>query len=370
MSSFVIVSLLPKKIDKPSYLMCSFLVLFIYIPFSIIIFRTNEQWVNFEEGFILWCFVFVGVFLVTLSLHVRRINVAFPRKIKSTYVIYLTAIITVYYIVLTASNFTLVGIDKLTELNDVRSSSKVTGFSAYVYLWLISILLPYSIGVLFFNKKILFGMLFAFVYVYFSFSMGAKILLVAPITFFGLFIWFKKFNSDLRCLFWGVSCFIVFLYVFGIFSPETSYFMKALFFFRTISIPSLAFSIYYDYFNTNHLTYFTHIGIVADIFATKSQIALPVALHNWYGLGNFNANFLVNDGYASLGHVGIIIMAMVYALLIYILDICSCKKDSTVCLFSLVYIIMFQANISLFTLMVSHGLFMLPLLYLFVNDDF
>jgi hypothetical protein len=349
--------------------MCSFLCVFIYLPFSIIIFRINSEWIDFNQAFVMWIFVSVGMIIIISSLYIKRGVINIGNKIKPVYLIYITAILSMYFISVTLSNFTLVGIEQLTELNDVRSNSKISGISAYVYLWLISVLLPYTIGILVHNKKSMYGILFSFIYVYFSFSMGAKILLVAPITFIAIYIWIYRYKMHTRYLFSGVILFIISLYFLGVFFPEQIYFAKALFLFRTISIPNLGFAIYFDYFNDNTFTYFTHIGVVADIFSIKNDIPLPVRLHLWYGLGNFNANFIVNDGYASLGFIGIIIISIIYSGIGYVLDVCSKGKSRIVVFFSLVYIIMFQANISLFTLLLSHGLVFLPLLYIFVSDD-
>ena len=77
----------------------------------------------------------------------------------------------------------------------------------------------------------------------------------------------------------------------------------------------------------------------------------------------FNANFIANDGYASLGLVGIIIMGIVYSALIYFIDIFSSKVNLLVVGLSLTYIMMFQGNVSLFTLLLSHGLVWLFVVY-------
>jgi hypothetical protein len=163
-----------------------------------------------------------------------------------------------------------------------------------------------------------------------------------------------------------------FLYFIGLFSSEFAFLGNALFTFRTLSISSLSFALYFDYFKTVDFTYFQHLAFVHNftnilLSLERSFIPLPVNLASSYNLGNINANFIVNDGYSSLGFPGMILVSFFYSILMYVFDSLSRNVNKYFLFFSLTYFGMYLGNVSLFTLLLSHGLIIAMLYFLFFS---
>jgi hypothetical protein len=268
------------------------------------------------------------------------------------------------------TNLKFVGISQLALLNETRQSQPFSGLFIYFYLWIIT----FFIG-LFISEysrlsiRVKFTLV-GLVYFLFAFSMGAKILLVAPFVFLFVLLWLNYFNRKTYLFFLPFVLLFIVINLVSSFFPEIGFAINALFTFRTLSISSLSFVVYFDYFNTHEFTYFQHVGVVNNITSLfsdnlKDFVPLPVVLAEEYGLGNFNASFFVNDGYASLGYAGILLVTMLFSIIMYILDsVAKPIKLSTICL-SLTYFGMYLGNISLFTLLVSHGLILL-LFYFYI----
>jgi hypothetical protein len=70
---------------------------------------------------------------------------------------------------------------------------------------------------------------------------------------------------------------------------------------RMLAVPSLAMSIYSDFFSRNELTYFCQISALKQIMHCPYQDQLSIMMSGIYGLGNFNASLFATEGIASVG---------------------------------------------------------------------
>ncbi|HDY7659515.1 hypothetical protein J0J21_06260 [Vibrio vulnificus] len=363
---FLLFYLLPDKLNRASRVLVCFLNVCVLIPSTYILWNVNQAWLSENDAFVFLMTMYVCFLIINASLWVERKKITLSKRLDEKYLLTIAVVLLGYFVLKTSSTFSFVSILELQKLNEIRAETSIGGIWAYLYLWLISILLPYLIAVMYMNgysKKAFFVSL---VYVYFAFSMGAKILLVAPLVFLFLKTISKQMSTSKSQIVIGFSFAVIMVYVVGFFNASIGYAFKSLFIFRTLSIPNLAFPIYFDYFSKFDFTYFTHVGPLKSFATDIMEIPLAVRLHNEYGLGNFNANFLANDGYASLGLIGMVIMSIIYSSYLYLLDCFVVgEHKNRIMIISLAYIIMFQSNVSFFTLLLSHGLLLLPLITLF-----
>ena len=358
---FFISLFLPIYIKRASEILLMFLYVFIYIPSCVVLFSIREDWLPYNDAFEMWGWVSC-CFIVILSFTKLPIFQIKSLKINKFYFV-TTNLIIVFVLCLlffkTKGNFSIVSHDNLSELNDVRNSAGLSGVFSYIYLWIIT----FSIGLLFsiydnVDLKIRF-ILLSFIYCFFAFSMGAKILLVAPLVFLGVYFWLFRYKAKFLYIFWGLIIVLILFQLITLIFPKLGFTLSALLLFRTLSISSLSFAVYFDYFQVHDYTNFQHIGIVAQLFNTNFGSPLPVKLAEYYGLGNFNANFIVNDGYAGMGYRGMLIMSFVYSSFIYLLDCVTKRIKFSIVVFGLTYFGMYLGNVSLFTLLLSHGLLIL-----------
>lgn len=134
---------------------------------------------------------------------------------------------------------------------------------------------------------------------------------------------------------------------------------------RSILGPGAFLSYYYDFFNPDHLTYFSHIrGISVFVQPPPAyfndfrwpSIGLILG-EDYFGLRTLNANasFVASDGIASLGTVGIPIAFAVFSLFITFVDKVTrgLNAAASCCLFFPIALTL--TNGSIFTVLTSFG---------------
>jgi O-antigen polymerase len=134
---------------------------------------------------------------------------------------------------------------------------------------------------------------------------------------------------------------------------------------RTLSMNGLLTAQYYDFFQRNPATYFSHIHVV--------NWFVPYPYHNTVGqeIGlayagttdlNATANFWATDGIAALGLAGILFISVFCALVFWVLDSASQRHPVHLTALLTAYAAYNIANISIFTSLFSGGLALLILL--------
>lgn len=373
----IVVLLQPTSITKSSEYLNLFLLVFIYYPSSIVFFSVRNDWLSKNDALELFsCFTLCIVLVILFSkiplLSIRKFKTS--RRFYSLTNLFLFCLF-FYIVTKSLTNLSIVGISELSKLNESRQSVKVTGLLVYPYLWMVTFFLGFFLAK---YKKLSMAYklcIVSIVYFLLAFSMGAKILLIAPFIFFFIYFWVLYFKcSSYSFVVAFIACFMI-LNILTTFFPSIGFAISALFTFRTLSISSLSFVIYHDFFQLKPFTHFQHVGLVfsiKDVFAISSNTqfeVLPVALKEVYGLGNFNANFFVNDGYAAYGYVGMVFVSFIYSSIMYVFDLLTKSTPPLVLFMSLAYFGMYLGNVSLFTIIVSHGLIVSGI-YLYIFSGF
>ena len=134
---------------------------------------------------------------------------------------------------------------------------------------------------------------------------------------------------------------------------------------RTLSINGLVTAQYYDFFQRNPLTYYSHIKGVNWIlhYPYKYPIGEEIGLA-YAGTTNLDAtaNFWATDGIGGLGLTGILFISVFCAAVFWVLDSAAQKHDPRLAALVATYAAYNIANISLFTSLLSGGLALLILL--------
>jgi hypothetical protein len=142
---------------------------------------------------------------------------------------------------------------------------------------------------------------------------------------------------------------------------------------RTLSINGLLTAQYFNFFQSNPLTYYSHIKIVNLFvhypykYAIGQEIGVAFA-----GTPDLDAtaHFWATDGIAGLGLPGIVLMSILCAFVFWILDSVAGKHDPYLAALVTCYAGYNIANISLFTSLYSGGFALLILtLYLMPRVD-
>lgn len=149
--------------------------------------------------------------------------------------------------------------------------------------------------------------------------------------------------------------------------PVNSFFysLSTYLIFRTIAIPGLSFSQYFDLFNYYGLTYWSHVKFI-DFFvrAPDSFAQDPLWPRLGYIIGdrvynnatnNVNANLFSGDGAAAAGAAGVICIGLFFAIWLFYLERISRFWDKRFIVLIFVPVALSLSNGHFFTVMLSFG---------------
>lgn len=132
---------------------------------------------------------------------------------------------------------------------------------------------------------------------------------------------------------------------------------------RMVIVPSQAMDIYNEYFARHDLTHFCQIWFVKPFVPCALEVPLAVEMQNNYVLGNFNASLFATEGIASVGLWGAPIAALVCGLIIALGNRLSAGLSARFILISASIMPQTMINIPFSTMILTHGLWILFLLW-------
>lgn len=145
-----------------------------------------------------------------------------------------------------------------------------------------------------------------------------------------------------------------------------AYTLSSILIMRTQCVSGWLGSIYFNFFQAecHPFTYYTHIGIIKWITGAYpyGEKSLGVAVSE--GAMNANANFMLTDGYAAGGILGILIVAIVFIIIKSILNGTGSRYNPQVLFVGFLPAISAMMNVSIFTSVLSSGLLIIYLILL------
>lgn len=157
---------------------------------------------------------------------------------------------------------------------------------------------------------------------------------------------------------------------------EVANFLSATIVFRTLTLPGVLLTQYYDYFSTEGFTYWSHVRLVNLIVPPPSAF---VGDPYWPKLGyiigesvqhlpgnNANAHLFADTGVAAAGSIGILVISLVFTIWLYFIDRSSKGWDSCYVLMVIFPVGLFLTNGPLFTILAGYGgMFWLIVFYVY-----
>jgi hypothetical protein len=139
--------------------------------------------------------------------------------------------------------------------------------------------------------------------------------------------------------------------------------------FRMIAIPSVAMDVYNDFFARHDLTYFCQISILKKIVHCPYQEQLSVVMEQ-YKLGFFNGSLFATEGIASVGPLFAPLTAFLCGLVIALGNRLSAGLPPSFILISAAVLSQVLLNVPLTTVLLTHGMGLLFLLWYVTPRDF
>jgi len=377
--ALLICAVSPTKITRPSHVIYWFCVFAVYIPGLFI-----PLYMQLENGFellLLQLSLTGGMLLIALSYRVPRFRVRpYPVDTRMFWLVF-----TIIYL---GANFALVytfqGMMQLVSFNDVysvRTPAKhlleANPGVAYISQSLSTVLNPLLMGYgLAFRRRSLF-IIGALGEVLLYSTAAVKLQIAAPVVVFLLYFSLKKdrggWVSTVAMVFTGMF-FILTTVVIGI-EPGPVFNLAFLFLVRIFTIPGSEMGQYQHFFQTMPHTYLSHVGVISRFMPNPYELSMGEEVSSFYGLSgkygltNANASFFAMDGIGGFGLPGILLMALLCALVFWIVDSCARDFELKFSAPVLTMVIMSLTNVSLFTTLLGNGLIAWMLLFLLMPRE-
>ncbi len=365
--------LLYKGENKISELIAIFLYVMVYVPTMI-----GLQYYYHDYSFVIpyhLAFMFaISLFFLASRNHLSNQKYGNAKKnIDLKYFIWFAIFDILLVISVFHSKMRLVS---FYDVYDLRADSMEYNINIpifpYLFMWLNSISpLMIAIGCFYKKKKVLIlGFFIALVYYMVN---AMKSILFSAVLSYLLYKFIKK--HGIQYLFPLLILPLIVSYSFLAFDDNAVVHMAiSVMLNRTYGISSQLTPMYIDVFQTNPYTYLSHVRIIDSITGLYpfGDQPLGYAISEIYAdkVGQSNSNFLVTDGIASGGVIGIILISIFFYYLISYLNKVTNRFDFYFVAASMIGVITGLSNLSIFTTLLSSGLLFLIVFFRYLNINY
>jgi hypothetical protein len=324
-------------------------------------------------------FVIVGAGYVLPLFQVRSFHL--PRRLFWKAFGLIVVVLAVSAAVVFRHSLTLVSFLDVYDLrfaaNDVAEAGTFNGMANYALMLMSGGFDPFLMGWgLYYGKPVLFFAGAAGQLLVYS-AWGTKGSILSIVFFLGFYCLFKIGRSPFALKLTGTSVALLgglcLSYVLAGGAPGPIHsILLFLLLVRTLSVHGLLTAQYYDFFQHNPLTYYSHVSGVR--WLVHYPYANPIGLEVGYSVSgdpmyDATANLWDYDGFAALGLPGVLLISVLCALVFWMLDSLTRKHDPRLVALVISFAAYNIANISLFTSLLSGGLALIILwLYLLAPE--
>ena len=365
--------LINNRSNNPSNFFISIILLGILLPISTL--------ATFGAVPMTWYFYNLIFFIIICSIdtliadyHFKDLSINFLSFSNTLFFL----LITIFLLYISSYGFSintnLLSFDTLLiyGVRDTFNVSSVSGIRAYIFENFSSLILPVSVAyAVLFNRYLM--LIFSLFIVLVIFSTDAmKGTLLAPIMSGIIMLLFKKkvitnqFDL-LKVSFLSSSMLLIVLLLIN-----DTLFISALVYFRTIFLPSMISSFYFDFFQFNDFTYFSDTGIVSFFTGDSYPLNVKKMVASNYLYKNPATNMnvgLVGDGFLKIGFLGIFVTAIVLSVFLKLINELGKNKNTILIKAMLFYPFYALINGSLYTIILTNGLFISVILIIFLEKS-
>lgn len=362
--------LLYKAEDKISDLISIFLYVMVYVPTLIGLQYYYEDYTFVLPFQFAYLFAFVLFFLSGRNKISKQKYGNLKNSINSKYFIAFAVFDILLIIILFHSKMRFVSFYNVYDLREENAEiSSGIPLVPYLILWLNSICpLIIAIGCKMKNKwYILLGFFMTLIYYMID---GMKSILFISAVAYGIFYLLNK--KGMKYVFPIIVLPLVLSYLLiALDDDEVVHMGISIMMNRTYGISSQITPMYIDVFENHPHTYLAHVRIINSLTGLYpfGDQALGYAISELYSgkYGQSNSNFLVTDGIASAGVVGIILISLFFYFLISFLNKVTNRFGFGFVAATMIGAILELSNLSIFTTLLSSGLLFLIFYYRFVK---
>lgn len=373
---------MPLKIVRPSMFAYWILYFLTYIP--MVIGSGLDAKFETEERFWISLSYFIGFLLLGISYRLKLIR--FKERnisIKKFWLFYylITFFMLAFILYLFRDNLSFADLFSSEAVYDTRFlGQKIQNQSAiagHFIMWLGNALFPFLIAVGLVNKDKIKLYIGSGGLILLYMTMANKQFLFAILFTILIYKLFKAKSQK------KITLFLIYLTIptFALIYSQTTdgiiqvlgFQLAGILLLRTVYTSSVM-SIYYnDFFKTHEVTNFSHISVInkfIDYPYGDQQLGVVIGT-NFANIDNYNANatFFLTDGVASIGLIGVPIIALFCSLIFFLFDSVVNKNTLILAVLLIANSCIALMNVSIFTTLISGGLvFFMLLLHNFKNS--
>lgn len=355
-------------LDKLSSFFSLFLYLFVYIPFVHALFVAyNISLLQIYSYCLAMMVIMISLFKLGGEWTLLRDIVVKPQVSLRTIEI-IALVLTLLYVAIAHNSMHFVNI--FTQSGDMyayreqNSEVESLGGVAYVQGWLFGAFYPFLLVCYLRMKRRKMAVLPLIGYfLLFAVDMQKMTFLMPFALIFMYYV--ISLNEEKICNYlhsFMMVCILIISLVLYIFQDDEIVFtLAAIVLLRTVCVAGWLTQFYIHFFNENPYTYYSHINIV-NYITESYPYTEPLGKVVAYGSQNANANFFLTDGVAACGLVGIIIIGVFFATILMFINSISARYKKSDMFIMFMPTIAYFLNASIFTTLLSSGLFILIIL--------
>ncbi len=374
----------PFVIRRPSQIFYWFLYLTVYIPSLFVPLFVRLE--NTETLVLMQLSITGAMLIIALAYRLPRMKLRrYPLSTRSFW--------SAFFVLYCAFNATVLIVfhgslhfSSLQEMYSIRyQQGQVLGgvagrghsVTAYVLIWLSNIFNPLLIAYGAWKRRWVLLVLGTFGELFLYMAASAKGVLLAPLLVILCYYSLKNdrggWVARLSYIFAGLSSLPA---AATIVNGSFVFLLGFLFLVRSTALPGLFFAQYQHFFTVFPHTYFGHVRGVSFFIPYKFQLPMGMEVSSFYhggsslGYEENNASFFASDGVAGLGLPGVLLMGMVCAIVFWIFDSSARALPLYFSAPATIPVGLYLANVSLFTTLISYGLALWILLFLFLPREF
>lgn len=376
---WILLSILPfaayKDLTKLSSFFVLFIYLFVYMPFVHAIFVAyNISQLQTYSYCLVMMTIMISLFKIGGDWAILRDIVVKPQMSLRTVEI-ITLALTILYVAIAHNSMHFVNI--FTQSGDMyayreqNSEVESLGGIAYVQGWLFGAFYPFLLVRYLKMKRRKMAVLPLIGYfLLFAVDMQKMTFLMPFALIFMYYV--ISLNEDKICNYlhsFMMVCILIISLVLYIFQDDKIVFtLAAIVLLRTVCVAGWLTQFYIHFFNENPYTYYSHINIV-NYITESYPYTEPLGKVVAYGSQNANANFFLTDGVAACGLVGIVIVGLLFAVILMFINSISARYKKSDMFIMFMPTIAYFLNASIFTTLLSSGLFILIILVACFKDE-
>jgi hypothetical protein len=361
---FVLVLFSPKDKLRPSSYLFVLLELFLIIPIL------SYYWMN-SQSLIYVSFIVLSSIIISVILKLKPIRINLTDSYAKVWlnIIFLLYIFITVFLIVRRGGIDVRAFD-FDSVYDLRSEYELSGILGYLMNWSAKVFCPFFFAFFLYKKKkwALVSILALQLLMYLSFGFKAFLFSIGVIVMCAFITKRGKFEREIIIALSSVNLMSYFLDYLNI----TDALRRAIPY-RMLFIPSQIQFQYYDFFKNIEKMYFAD-GIIGNILSIESPFSerVPLVISRFYSYNNVASNSntgLFSDAYSNGGFILIIIVAIMFALILYVIDSVTYKLPLYVVVGSFSYIMFVLNDTSLQTTLLTGGMGLMIILLLLFNSS-